>query len=555
MEHLRMSRQGNCRVWIASWFGIDSREDITLQETVLDVLESDPDQRIAIHYETNAVLRYKDGDGNIFHTLDGKPDDPDDGVANHMIHFCNNYFNHPNYYFVQGNRPVIFLYLSRVLDNGGQLNKIDEQETGGTWDSYEFLEEVVKTMRDTAIATCQMDPFIVGDHVFNAYLASRDAAAFQLLDAVTGYDVYGHLDDGRNGFAGEELESFMEEQAKWKDEANKENCAYIPTVTPGFNDRGFRLRTSGAAEAMSLSRKLTEEASEGSLLAKSIELSLGLLDPAADNLMALTSFNEYHEDTQIEPLVVDRMSRAMVIAADGTQDELEAQKVTKMAHHIWNNERTEILDPPDWLDPDDDLTQGLDYEAYYDLYLNILRSTTLAPFFEEHFESTEIEGALFNGARKTTLDPAVDGFEGSSLELVYDSTGFPSWSINLGSLDYNFVVIDFMFYSERSEANENLVVRCFEDNDGLLGEPLSSETWEFGREYKEHRKAFYAVTECNLSTVTSNHEVVVEIAYESLDSRTSMIVDAVKISGLAEATNGVALQCDSDDDCRENFCD
>ena len=182
MEHLRMSRQANCRVWISAWFGINSREDTTLRGPIFETLEAnDPDHRVAIHYESNALLRYKDNDGNVFHTLDGKPSVDTDGVANHMIHFCQKFFNRPNYYKVHGNRPVIFLYVSRVLDNGGKLKKPD----GTTWDSYEFLELVLQTMRATA-SGYGYDPFIVGDHVFNKYDVERDFQAFALLDAVTG---------------------------------------------------------------------------------------------------------------------------------------------------------------------------------------------------------------------------------------------------------------------------------------------------------------------------------------------------------------------------------
>ena len=184
-EHLRMSRQANCRVWISAWFGVNSREDTTLRNNIFPTLEAhDPDHRVAIHYESNGNLRYKDDAGNIFHTVNGKPNKDKSSVADHMEHFCKNVFTKPNYYFVQNNRPVIFLYVSRVLDNPGKLNK----EGGGTWDSYEFLELVLNTMRDAALEHCPegMVPFIVGDHVFNPIETVDNQRAFEILDAVTG---------------------------------------------------------------------------------------------------------------------------------------------------------------------------------------------------------------------------------------------------------------------------------------------------------------------------------------------------------------------------------
>jgi hypothetical protein len=85
---------------------------------------------------------------------------------------------------VQGNRPVIFLYLSRTLDN--VQNGIDEQGNRFTWEVNELLAAVVETMRTAAIAQCGMNPYIVGDHIFNAFNQIRDTPALQILDAING---------------------------------------------------------------------------------------------------------------------------------------------------------------------------------------------------------------------------------------------------------------------------------------------------------------------------------------------------------------------------------
>ena len=112
--------------------------------------------------------------------------------------------------------------------------------------------------------------------------------------------MYGHLEsqiEGGTGnmFADEELENFYRVKKQgWKSACeNRPNpCRFIPSITPGFNDLGYRVRTTnvGGTEVVKrpLSRRLSHTAPEGSLLAKSIEYAIELTDPFALNLILLT---------------------------------------------------------------------------------------------------------------------------------------------------------------------------------------------------------------------------------------------------------------------------
>jgi hypothetical protein len=185
-EHLRMSRQSNCRVWFTSWFGIGDSTDLT---TIRILRHEDlHDQKIAVHYETYNRVRKRDSD-NIFadethyFTLDGDADVNGDGVANDMRHLCANYFTRPNYYRIDG-RPVIVVYLSRVLND---IVPGLQEEAGGdlVWGRSELLAAVVNEMRGSTMHYCGLDPYIIGDHAFGSYRSTRDPAALELLDAIT----------------------------------------------------------------------------------------------------------------------------------------------------------------------------------------------------------------------------------------------------------------------------------------------------------------------------------------------------------------------------------
>lgn len=98
-------------------------------------------------------------------------------------------------------------------------------------------------------------------------------------------------------YAEEELEDFYLVKKKgWRD-AGLGNlpfpCSFIPSVTPGFNDLGYRVRTSkvdgvGVEVKRPLSRRLSASAAEGSLLAKSLEYAIELADPSALNIILVT---------------------------------------------------------------------------------------------------------------------------------------------------------------------------------------------------------------------------------------------------------------------------
>lgn len=294
-QHLTWSRYANIGLWVTSWWGPGSREDVTTLKSILPHSELGS-HKIALFYETNGRIPAPN-----YSTERIRPD---------ISHICKNYFSHPNYYTID-NRPVLFVYVTRKYSQLG------------------ILADVVNLMRRTA-AEYGYDPYIIGDQVFQS-APTGAYAPFALLDAVTNYDVRGGMNLPGNYVTQSGVDKFYSKQKEWKFAANEQGCAYVPPAVPGYNDRAIRF----AANLPAVSRRLTPDDTEGSLFRATVRGARDLVDSMTGKLMMINSFNEWHEDSQIEPVAGGSSSTSPF-----------------------------------------NLTQGVTYEAYGELYLNILREET-----------------------------------------------------------------------------------------------------------------------------------------------------------------------------------
>ncbi len=268
-QHFEWSEYAGINLWVSSWWGPNRTEDVTLRNNVMPN-PNIKDLKIALFYESTSLLT----DPSI---SDDKWNDVS-RVASHIQHMATYYWNHPNYYKIDG-RPVLFIYLTRAMDGRG------------------ILEETVNIMREQS-SILGFDIYIVGDHVFGN--PPSTPGNMGLLDAVTNYDVYGSS-GGRNVLYATQagVDRYYDNMEEWKSMAEQVGTKFIPAVSPGYNDSGVRPE----AEHQPLSRKLTADDEFGSLFKANLEGALELTDPELRNLFMINSWNEWHEDTQIEPVV------------------------------------------------------------------------------------------------------------------------------------------------------------------------------------------------------------------------------------------------------------
>ena len=291
------SRQANIGLWVTSWWGPNRLEDTNTRDVIMEH-ENLGNLKIALHYETTGRIRGEDMSN----------------VKSDIEYICGNYFYHPNYYRID-DRPVIVIYVSRKLEAMGLMDK------------------AITTMRSTA-SKCGHNIYLVGDHVFRDAPSQDESGIympFVYFDAVTNYDVYGSMGSPTYYAGADVVDSYFKDQHDWRSQAISSGCRFIPAVSPGFNDRGVRLQVDHPP----LSRRLTPYSEPGSLFSYSLTKAKKLVDPMVDNLLLVNSFNEWHEDSQIEPALGES---------------------TTLPYN---------------------LTGGVEYQGYGELYLDILRESTL----------------------------------------------------------------------------------------------------------------------------------------------------------------------------------
>jgi hypothetical protein len=294
-QHVAQSRRAGISFWAVSWWGAGSPTDRVFQEAILK--HPDAGQlRYAVLYETTGRF--------------GEADRPNsENWAGDLNYLHEHYFKDANYLRIDG-RPVLFVYLTRVY----------------------FRENAAELMRQAREQV--KDLYLVADDMFGAGYRSEWAKHF---DAVTAYDVYGQSTQVHRTTR-KAIETLAANYQHARAAANSVGAAFIPAVSPGFNDTVVRPGHSPTA------RYFADDTNslEGDVFRMMIrDAALPNVDDKCGRLMMVTSFNEWYEDTQIE---------ATAGTAPATTQDQSANK-TKF-------------------------TGGDRYEDYSNLYLDILRETS-----------------------------------------------------------------------------------------------------------------------------------------------------------------------------------
>lgn len=275
-KHIEQSVRGGIDFWAVSWWGPASKTDTNLREVILPHQNSRQLQ-YALLYESTGRF--------------GKFDSPNyEKWISDLEYMREHYFGHPSYLTIDG-RPVLFVYLTReYFRNRGA----------------EALQQLREQFPEI---------YLVGDDIFYAEDIDQDyqpewAAQF---DAVTAYDIYGQS-VGPLGGTQAAIDYLATNFAEAKRIANRVDTAFIPAIAPGYNDTAVRDGHPGRARYFSDK----PESEEGAIFRSMItEVALPLIDSRSDQILMVTSFNEWYEDTQIEPTAGNQPPTSLDSSSNG----------------------------------------------------------------------------------------------------------------------------------------------------------------------------------------------------------------------------------------------
>ncbi len=260
---------------VSSWWGQSSWEDVTLANNMLAEIE-ETDIQFSVYYES-AIHGIENGEIKI--TENKKAE-----IIENFNYLAAHYFDHPNYLKVNG-RPIVFIYLSAI---------------------YTGLYKEAFTQARQELLMKGYDIYLIGDEVgFEA----PDPDHMDFLDAISPYILFGL--DRHNGYPADTdyFSDLTTAMADWERIAKPTDIKIIPNVFPGFNNREL------GGDTYAHPRRTAAHRNTQSTLTDYIRVARPYVDQDLKMIM-ITSWNEWHEDSQLEPVIVTEPT-SMDISSSG----------------------------------------------------------------------------------------------------------------------------------------------------------------------------------------------------------------------------------------------
>jgi len=255
--HVEQAREAGLDFFVVSWLSLDGREGRNFARTLLPACER-AGFRFALLYETPLALGLPAGKPIDLETVLPDGVKAADRFVAHFDQIAEAYLAHPQQLRLTG-RPVIVIYLVRDLVNAGPA-----------------LTTVRERLRRRGI-----EPHLVADAV---YWAPPERLDWKLLgdhfQAVTAYNMY---------FRPDFLAAVRGQFAAADRAARAHGLRLVPTAMPGYDDTPLR-----GMERVTINRR------RGQFYRDSWQVAAEFVGPDQP-LLFVTSFNEWHEGTEIEP--------------------------------------------------------------------------------------------------------------------------------------------------------------------------------------------------------------------------------------------------------------
>lgn len=248
MQHVDWAATSGIDWFNTTWWGPDSYSGRTLENHVAPVLAG-TDVEFSVLYEPNG--RFDDNESGV--DFDDRTNR--ERLAADLEHIAAELVTTPNYLHIDGN-PVLYVYIAHT-----------------------FTGDVTGAFRD-AQTQAGTEFYLIGDYGRTAQLPAP------IFDAVSPYNMYRPVEAVTDGFANDVAHAYE----GWSRLSQEADFDFIPLVLPGFDNTA----AAGVPDGQPVLHRSPERYRDLCTIARRYMSD-------AREMALITSFNEWHEYTSIEP--------------------------------------------------------------------------------------------------------------------------------------------------------------------------------------------------------------------------------------------------------------
>lgn len=247
-QHIEWAENHGINWFNVTWWGPDSYSAQTLEQNLAPgIIGSNVE--FSVLYEPKGRLEYED----YIADLDQRGNR--ETLARDLEHIAKTLTDNPNYLHIDG-KPVIYVYVANTLSGDIQAAFADAEQRAGS----EF--------------------FLIGDY------GRRPQLPNSVFDAISPYNMYRPIEDTTSTFTEFVDQAFQ----RWSLLSREMDFTFVPNVLPGFNNT----KAEWAPDGMPVLERSPEQYREICRIARKY------MDDTRE-MALITSFNEWHEYTSIEP--------------------------------------------------------------------------------------------------------------------------------------------------------------------------------------------------------------------------------------------------------------
>ena len=295
-QHLNWVKEAGIDFLSFNWVGPETWSDLTLRDHYLSASKNSNTQ-FCIHYDGSLALNrfnvnqfrasYDFEETYSFNETKGQK------FIEDFEYLADTYFNHPQYLKIN-NRPLVIIYGASLFRNVSKYFEQLKINMAKRNLSLFLIADVVhwagvKLTKKNLSYLWEMPPKEVIKLFYRAMRRlslnnlEEDIFLGKYFDGITGYNMYSV--NRTSNF----LENVDKVYQKFYNYARSHNLCFIPTIIPGYDDRNLR----------GLDRPILKR-EEGKFYEEFWQIAKKYLDPSL-KIALITSFNEWHEGTEIEP--------------------------------------------------------------------------------------------------------------------------------------------------------------------------------------------------------------------------------------------------------------